>query len=332
MQFSKPKILGILLFAVVNGAVITIPSLIASRMDLTLPVDRDVQTRKSLPIQKSPSLFGEILAREYTQQEKEQIQSIALSKSAHSNVLGAENTLLTPTLPPNLDLIGLVSTRSGEITIAVLGDSMVDTLQKDLPQLRVLLSQAYPNITFTLYNYGVGATNIEQGLTRLTNGYDYLDAHHPPLLSTNPHIIVVESFAYNPWSNSNADLNRQWVALNTILDTISTRLPESKVVLAATIDPNSKIFGDGVLNWSTADKKNKAVTIRSYLQNIINYAGSTKLPLADAYHASIDPDNEPEGDTKYINGGDHLHPSGEGGYLFCRKIVEAIIKNNLIPK
>lgn len=246
----------------------------------------------------------------------------------NSAVLGASISA-TPTIAlDKLDKFSLVSTKDGHVSIAVLGDSMIDTLQHELPQLKILLSQAYPNKTFSLYNFGVGATNIESGLERLTNEYDYLGTHYPAVLSVKPDILVIESFAYNPRSNSSSDLDWQWSTLAKILDTVKSISPSTKVVLSATIAPNGNIFGDGVLNWLPQDKKNKAITIRSYLQNMVNFASSTRLPLADAYHPSLRDDGE--GDPSFISGSDHLHPSGNGGYLFSQKVVEAIVKNKLI--
>jgi hypothetical protein len=51
----------------------------------------------------------------------------------------------------------LGATTQGPATIAILGDSMVDTLGRDLKSLSQTLSQYYPRVTFNLLNYGVGA-------------------------------------------------------------------------------------------------------------------------------------------------------------------------------
>src|SRR3990167_7348060 len=45
-------------------------------------------------------------------------------------------------------------------TIALLGDSMTNTLGNDLPHLRSFLSQTYPFLSFALLNYGFGATDL----------------------------------------------------------------------------------------------------------------------------------------------------------------------------
>ena len=205
---------------------------------------------------------------------------------------------------------------------------MVDTLGTDLPHLKNLLEKTYPSYSFALLNYGQGATDMEQGLYRLSNSTTYLDKNYPPLLSYKPDILVVESFAYNHWSGQSYDLDRQWLTIAKIIDKIKEVSPDTKIILAATIGPNSNSFGDGKLNWPKQLKWDAALVTRAYLQNLINFATSEHYPLADTYHPSIGPNGN--GLETYINQGDHLHPSEAGKQLFSQKIVETIKTNNLI--
>lgn len=213
-------------------------------------------------------------------------------------------------------------------TIAILGDSMVDTLGHDLSGLKQLLKASFPNYSFALLNYGQGSTDLDSGLYRLTNFTRYIDTDYPPLISYKPDILVVESFAYNHWSGNLYDLDRQWLTIDKIIKTIKEKLPETKIILAAAIAPNSKIFGDGKLNWPTDLKYNSAQITKAYLQNLTNFATSQGYPLADAFHASLG--NDGNGQEIFINQSDHLHPSNEGARLFYEKIMEAIKTNNLI--
>jgi hypothetical protein len=230
-----------------------------------------------------------------------------------------------------------VTANTGEITdnpikttytIAILGDSMVDTLGNDLPHLKTILKQTFPNYSFALLNYGQGATDLENGLYRLTNATKYLERVFPPLLSYKPDILVVESFAYNHWSGQSFDLDRQWLTFAKIIDKVKEVSPDTKIILAATIGPNSNTYGDGKLNWPQHLKWDAALVTRAYLQNLINFATSEKYPLADAYNPSIGSDGN--GLAAYINQGDHLHPSDAGKQLFSQKIVETIKNNKLI--
>jgi len=213
-------------------------------------------------------------------------------------------------------------------TIAVLGDSMVDTLGNDLPHLKSLLRKEYPKYSFALLNYGQGSTDMESGLKRLTNTTTYLGKSYPPLLSYKPDILVVESFAYNHWGGQLSDLDHQWITIARIIDTVKEKSPNTKIILAVTIGPDTKTFGDGKLNWNLDLKWQSAIITKAYLQNMINFATSQGYPLADSYHPSID--SEGNGYGKYINQGDHLHPSDEGKLLFSQKIVETIKANQMI--
>jgi hypothetical protein len=221
-------------------------------------------------------------------------------------ILGISTTAPTPipTKPPvNVGGDGRV------ITIAVLGDSMIDTLQPGLPQLDNALKQYFPGQKFRLLNYGVGGRNIEYGLFRLTNDYEYLGNKVQSLVSQNPDIVVVESFAYNNFGNSEDGINRHW--------------------FAATIAPNSVTFGNGIkdVHFSALEKLEKSNTIKLYLQNATNFATSQGFPLADAYHPSLFGN---DGLQDFINAGDNLHPSGPGGVFFCDTIADTIAKNKLI--
>ncbi len=215
-------------------------------------------------------------------------------------------------------------------TIAVLGDSMVDTLGPGVPHLKNALSSRYPGVTFSILNYGVGGTNIEYGIERITNSYAYLGNQIVSLASVSPDIVVIESFAYNPFPDTNGGVDRHWLALAKALDTIKQNLPHANVVIAATIAPNSLTFGDGApgIAFTPQDKQERTSIIKSYLESTVKFAHSQHLPLADAYHASKDGNGD--GILRYINGGDHIHYSDPGRALVAAKIADAITSNHLL--
>ena len=254
-------------------------------------------------------------------------QILGVSTSTTTTIPIATNKL-TPT--PTPIAASTPAPSSGKtVTIAVLGDSMIDTLQTGLPQLQTALSQYFPGRNFKILNYGVGGRDIEYGLYRLTNDYDYRDQHFTNLISQNPDIVVVESFAYNNFGNTQAGYDRQWLALGAVTTTLKNKLPDAKIVIAATIAPNSVIFGNGIpgVNFSALDKIEKSSTIKLYLQNAVNFATSQGFPLADAYHPSL---FNNEGLETFINAGDNLHPSGPGGQFFCDTVADTIYKNHLV--
>lgn len=210
------------------------------------------------------------------------------------------------------------------LTVAMLGDSMTDVLWQSLPQLRTALEKYFPEIKLNLYNFGVGASNIEYASYRLTNDYQYMGKSFPAVLSIKPDVLVLESFAYNNFGDGQEGLDKQWLLIAEIIEKTKRISPKTKIILASTIAPNSAVYGDGIdgVSWSLDQKRARAVTVRRYLENMINFATSREYPLADAYHSSIDASGE--GKLEYISASDHLHLSGPGEVLFCNKVARAI--------
>ncbi len=247
--------------------------------------------------------------------------------TTHPTVLGAstETPTVTPTPQPTpVTTSAPRATIKKHMTIAVLGDSMVDTLGPGVPALQDRLKRLYPGTTFTILNYGVGATNIEYGIERIANSYTYLGNPVPSLASQSPDVVVVESFGYNPFSYDEGAIDHHWMSLAKVVDTLRAQIPGVKIVIAATIAPNATVFGDGApgLSFDPIAKQEKVTVIKKYLENAIKFAQSQKLPLADAYHASLSGDGN--GKLTYINGGDHIHYSDAGRALMAQKIATAI--------
>lgn len=262
----------------------------------------------------------------------------------NGSVLGAATEIATrsasPSAEPNADLTPAPTptpkqqeTRTAKkthVSIAVLGDSMVDTMGPDVPNLKSSLSSLYPTVSFTVKNYGVGATNIDYGIDRITNGYTYLGSPFPSITSMNPDIVVIESFGYNPFSYDEGALDHHWLSLAKAVDTIRSNIPKAKIIIASTIAPNANVFGDGApgLSFSSEDKWKKVNVIKQYLENAVKFAKSQNLPLADAYHPSLD--GSGNGNLAYINPGDHIHYSDSGRAFFAKKITDTIVQNKLL--
>jgi lysophospholipase L1-like esterase len=210
-----------------------------------------------------------------------------------------------------------------QFTIAVLGDSMVDTMGPGLPYLEKALKNYYPNYQFNLLNYGAGGTNIEYGIQRLTSDYEYLGKSIPALVSTHPDIVIVESFAYNPWGDQQTFLDKHWLAMAKVVDVLKAQT-QAKIMFMATIAPNKDNFGSGPagVNWSKDQAWAHADKISKYLENTLRFAASQNIPVIDAYHPSI---VNGDGDLSYINPGDHIHPSVAG----CEFIASLMAKKLL---
>ncbi len=225
------------------------------------------------------------------------------------------------------DEVSPTATISGTFTIAFLGDSMIDVLGPEVSIFKIEIGKVYPKARFIVHNGGAASTDMEWGLTRLTNEYSYLGTKRPSILSTNPDILVVESFAYNHWGGDTGDLNRQWLTIASIIDTVKRASPKTKIVLAATIAPNCATYTDGSAKLPPERKFKECEIVKKYLQNMVNFATSQHYPLVDVYHLTLD--DKGEGIPKYI-AGDNIHPSGQGGELFAKKAVEIIVNNKLL--
>lgn len=250
----------------------------------------------------------------------------------NSPVLGVSSQPLaqisaTPT--PTNTTLPAIGGEGSVVTVAVLGDSMIDTLGSGIPQLVTALNRLYPTKKFVVLNYGLGSSNLESGLNRLDHDYVNKDQTIPSLFSQNPDIVVVESFAYNNYGNTQAGYDKQWLNLGAIISKINQFLPQAKIVLAATIAPNSVTFANNApnINYTALEKVERTSTIKLYLQNLISFANSQGFPVADAYHPSLVGN---DGNQSYINAADNIHPSTAGGQLFCNSIAKTIGDNGLI--
>ena len=221
------------------------------------------------------------------------------------------------------------SNYSGKITVAIFGDSMVDVMDTNLPHLRAELRRFFPKANYYLYNYGVGSQNIEQGRKRVEEAYDYKDRHYPSIVNLNPDVIILDSFAYNPFPKKTEDeLYQHWANLAAIVNVLKNKT-HAKIIIMADIAPSKEKFGQGSqgINWSVNDAWQQAIKINSYLTNTIKFAKATNLPLIDIYHQTLLPDGE--GNLDYISSDDHIHQNFAGNQLIAKNIAEAIYSLNL---
>lgn len=234
-----------------------------------------------------------------------------------TQVLGQSNIF---SLPP-------IGGEGKVVNLALVGDSMIDTLSENI--CLSSLQKYFPASKFNLLKYGYGSSTIESATKRLSENTIYLDKENPALLSLDLDIIVIESFAYNNFGNSQKGIERHSQALKEIIDLIKEKSPNIKIVLASTIAPDSISFASGIKNmhFSALDKIEKTNTIKLYLQNLINFAYKNNLPLSDAFHPSLFGQN---GLDEFIDPIDHLHPSDLGSELFCDTLGKSLKDNQLM--
>lgn len=218
----------------------------------------------------------------------------------------------TPTPTPEIPKI---VPKKLDYKIAVFGDSMVDTMGERLEYLEHALKRKYPGVNFTLYNYGKGAENVEMGIGRLESELRYQDRIYPALTQVKPDVLIIGSFAYNPFSPYIRD--RHWIGLTKLIE--QAKNISSSVYMLAEIAPLRSDFGKGPngVNWDGDTAYVHSGHIIEQLDNAVNLAKDLKIPLIDVYHAS-------GGNKSYVNPSDGIHPSVAGHEFTAERIASSL--------
>src|SRR5258708_9140656 len=144
-------------------------------------------------------------------------------------------------------VLGTQNVTKKTFTVAVYGDSMVDTMGEQLEYLSQSLKRKYPSKNFQFYNYGIGGQNIEDGLGRFYSPFQYKSRNYPALPDLKPDILLIASFPYNPLNPF--DHNKHWLSLIQLVNQAKGVSP--RVYLLAEIAPRIHNFGvgPGGPNW-----------------------------------------------------------------------------------
>jgi len=234
-----------------------------------------------------------------------------------SNYVPSTPTIIVETVPTPITPTLSVNSNRKTVDLTLFGDSMINTLSPDICQKS--LQKYFPTIKFNLLKYGYSSTDIESASGQFI----------PLIPSQNMDIFLIESFAYNNFGNSQTGIDRQSQALQNLIDLIKKQSKNTKIILAATIAPNSVVFANSTkeIRFSALEKIEKTNTIKLYLQNLINFSEKNNLPLANAYYSSLFNQN---GLEELISSTDFIHPSPLGSELFCDTVAKSILDNQLI--
>lgn len=212
------------------------------------------------------------------------------------------------------------TTPKSSYKIAVYGDSMVDTMGENLEFLQKALLSIYPATTFNFYNYGIGSQNVENGLTRFEKEFANKERKYPSIVELKPDIIVLGSFAYNPFPQHDAQKHL------TLLGQLATKSLKvtPNVYLLAEIAPLKENFGKGEhgVNWPPETAAAHGAKIVEQLENAQNLAKAKNLTLVDAF--SQTQENGKFGSVAYVDGNDGIHPSVRGHVLMANMIARGI--------
>lgn len=239
----------------------------------------------------------------------------SISPTITPSPLPTQTPIPTIALSPTPTIIPAKPHSKNSYSIAVYGDSMVDTMGERLEYLEHSLRKLYPSVNFTLYNYGIGSENVEMGLGRWNSRLDYQDRHYPSIAEVKPDIIIVGSFAYNPFSPYDRD--RHWIGLTKLVQQAQT--VSQHVYMLAEIAPLRSNFGKGPMgvNYDTDTAYTHSGWIVEQLENVLGLSKSLNVPLIDVFDPS-------KGHPEYTNPSDGIHPS-VSGHEFTADIIASTI-------
>jgi hypothetical protein len=304
------------------GIAITIASKIRVDQDLIAPVNPTLAQQEQLisPLTEDGVLGVKTVKKIHFDQEKKLVEKNKPQKGFAD--------LLNQKKQTNADQKEATNSFNGTIKIAVFGDSMTDLMGTNLPYLEKELKKYYPKADFRLFNYGIGAQNIEHGLARLDKPYQYKDRSYPALTDADLDLIIIDPFVYNPFSRREGELNKHWSLLAEMVSKLEQE-SSAQIMVLATIAPNRNWFGQGEngINWDRQTSWKHAERINKYLVNSIRFAGSAGLPLINVYEQTLSAAGE--GDLSYINQGDHIHQNEAGNKLISSLTAEKIYQLEL---
>lgn len=192
---------------------------------------------------------------------------------------------------------------------------------ENLDYLKESLRARYRETYFNFYNYGIGGQNVAQGLDRFNQSFTYQTRNYLPITQISADIIIVASFAYNPFSPHNRD--QHWLTLTELVET--AKQTGADVYMLAEIAPLATGFGDGPggINWPPDLANQQAENIRQQLENAVSLSRSLGVPLINAYGKSTV--DGKFGDRIYVSAHDGIHPSVEGHLLMADLIAQTIV-------
>lgn len=242
----------------------------------------------------------------------------------------------TPATPPPVFnpfpyIIPQVPNKKSYLTYLV-GDSIIAALGANDEGLRQDLIKYYPGHEFVNYNYGFPSTNIESMPARVESQTTSQGTGYPPILTQGFDLIIIESFAYNPLSQYpvNVGLQKQTEILDKVFKEIVYTHPNAVIAVMTPIAPNKEFFAKGVVDLSPAQRISWVNERLAYINNVIEYAKSRNIPLINVYAKSVTSNGD--GDLKYINPSDYIHPSAAGIILINQTIADFIFQNKIFPE
>ena len=111
---------------------------------------------------------------------------------------------------------------------------------------------------------------------------------------------------------------------------LTMRFPNAVIFFMATLAPDRDTYGRKVLKSDVEGSRLQADERIAYIKNHIQFAQDHNIPLIDVYSESLD--SQGDGDAKYINPDDNIHPSAEGLELMSQVMTKRIQEENIFPQ
>ncbi len=105
--------------------------------------------------------------------------------------------------------------------------------------------------------------------------------------------------------------------------------PGAVVALMTPLAPNSEYYAKGVYDLSPETRRAWVNERKAYIQYHVTYAKERNIPLINVYEKSLT--EEGDGDLRYINKDDYIHPSKEGINLMTQTIADFIYETSIFP-
>lgn len=250
------------------------------------------------------------------------------------------NTFLTPTQTgvPADSSFGTYKKpaiiKSDKYIVYLIGDSMTHAFGPRGGIFSELLSKEFPDKKFEVFNYaeaGFNISDLPQRLNEEVQADDDLRLKSVLSGDPKPDVIIIESYGYNPLSDLGKvdGLKKQTETLTTIMKTLTRRFPNTVIMFMVAIAPDKKTFSESATGADAEGRWIQAEERIEYIDNHIKYAREHNIPLVDTYTPSLDA--EGDGDTKYINPDDDIHPSAEGLAHMARIMVKRIAEEKIFP-
>lgn len=249
---------------------------------------------------------------------------VPAQRVAHTNkvVIRQEPLAFVPSLAPlrfasqeavlSASSAGENTPKKKTYTIAVYGDSMQDTMGEYLQYLDKSLKVKYSGTDFRFYNYGIGGQNVGEGLARLDSAFQYGSRNYPPLAQIHPDVVIIGSFAYNPFSPYDRD--KHWLLLSQLVQKVKSIA--SSTYLLAEIAPLKNGFGKGPngVNWPEEMANTQVEHINQQLKDTISLSTALHVGLINAYISN----------PAYVDPNDGIHPSMAGHSFISQRIANTI--------